>query len=526
MNNNIHQSLKRKISTKGLLKPLSLLGIAVLISFLTQAGYAQAATKPGQRVSVPKCKGEIQSAFFNIPQAKWVSLNLKKEGLPSSAWIYSIEDPSFIKINPQFSRYPRKQYFLYGKKIGATNITLRSRNNVCTMVALSIGIDTAAVQEKLAELMPEEKNIKVVAAADSLVLTGSVANATSVDKAMSITKAYLRQSKASDKKGPSSSGVNNGDEGVLNMLGVAAPQQVMLEVKIAEVNKTLLHKLGMKFDWTTSKGSWTANLVSSLLFGTTTNPIGGLNLTKSNGNTLALDAELSDGLVKILAEPNIMAVSGQEGSFLAGGRIFIPVPNDDNGVTLEEKEFGVSLKFLPTVLADGRINLKVAPEVSDFVRIDSSGTSGLTGQDINIILPVITTRRVSTTVQLFDGQSFAIGGLIKSNISANIKALPGLGEIPILGALFRSNDFQEEKTELVIVITPHLVKPLKPDYTLPTENHITPSPKEIYLTGRLEGSAKKATPPVEKTEEPTSPSAPQQAEQPAPVAPSGPIGFE
>ena len=196
--------------------------------------------------------------------------------------------------------------------------------------------------------------------------------------------------------------------------------------------------------------------------------------------------------MRILAEPNVMAISGQEGSFLAGGKIFIPVAQDNNKVTLEEKEFGVGLRFTPTVLSGGRINLKVAPEVSELSREGVGFTaSGLPG---SAILPLITTRRASTTVQLYDGQSFAIGGLIKNNLTTSLKGLPILGEVPILGALFRSTDFQQDRTELVFVITAHLVKPLPPNYTLPTDGVVAPSRAELLLGGRLEGRAPAAIP--------------------------------
>ena len=218
-----------------------------------------------------------------------------------------------------------------------------------------------------------------------------------------------------------------------------------------------------------------------------------------NGNFLTLDAQKRDGLVKVLAEPNIMAISGQEASFLAGGKIYIPVSQDSatNKITLEEKEFGIAVKFTPTVLDGGRINLKVAPEVSelnkDGIGITTGGTAG------SAILPAFTTRRATTTVQLFDGQSFAIGGLIKNNVTTNIKALPMLGEIPVLGALFRSSDFQTDRTELVFIITPHLVKPLAGDYVLPTDAYVAPSRAQFFLQGKMEGDA---TPPPAANKQP------------------------
>jgi pilus assembly protein CpaC len=195
----------------------------------------------------------------------------------------------------------------------------------------------------------------------------------------------------------------------------------------------------------------------------------------------------------VLAEPNVMAISGQEGSFLAGGKFYIPVAQDKDKITLEEKEFGVGLRFTPTVLSGGRINLRVAPEVSELSRegigINATGISG------TAILPVVTTRRASTTVQLYDGQSFAIGGLIKNNLITNLKGLPGLGQVPVLGALFRSTDFQQDRTELVFVITARLVKPLTATgYALPTDGVGVPSRPGLMLGGRLEGAAKAPAP--------------------------------
>jgi pilus assembly protein CpaC len=197
---------------------------------------------------------------------------------------------------------------------------------------------------------------------------------------------------------------------------------------------------------------------------------------------------MKKGLVKVLAEPTITAVSGQEGSFLAGGKIYIPVPqaNASGGttITLEEKEFGVGLRFLPTVLEDGLINLRVTPEVSELSQVGTT-VKGLGGQ--SSLLPSITTRRASTTVQLRDGESFAIGGLVKSNVTQAIKAFPLLGELPILGALFRSTAFQTEKSELLFVVTPRLAQVLPTDYALPTDSYIEPTRREVFLNGQLEG---------------------------------------
>jgi pilus assembly protein CpaC len=196
-----------------------------------------------------------------------------------------------------------------------------------------------------------------------------------------------------------------------------------------------------------------------------------------------IDAQKEDGLVKILAEPTIVAISGQEGSFLAGGEIMIPVAQQDGVVTLEEKQFGVGLSFIPTVLEGGRINIKVSPEVSDFLgfRDISSNQFG------TMSTPVFSTRRVSTTVQLREGQSLAIGGLLQDNFNETVKRFPVLGEIPILGTLFRSTDYKKNKTELLIVVTPRLSKPLAPDYILPTDGFVEPSRSELLFEGKMEG---------------------------------------
>jgi pilus assembly protein CpaC len=287
------------------------------------------------------------------------------------------------------------------------------------------------------------------------------------------------------REGQNQGGAASAAARVVNMLSVRAPQQVQLEVKIAEVSKSLLDRLEAGVTWRFGSGSWGATLLSNFITGTAHASV---QAQKGTRGTLAGAAEKQDGLVRVLAEPNVMAISGQEGTFLAGGKFYVPVAQDNNRVTLEEKEFGVGIRFTPTVLGGGRINLRVAPEVSELSRegigISASGFNGAA------ILPVVTTRRASTTVQLYDGQSFVIGGLIKNNLVANLKGLPVLGEVPVLGALFRSTDYQHDRTELVFVITAHLVKPLQgPGYELPTDKVGIPSRGAMMLGGRLDAPA-------------------------------------
>jgi pilus assembly protein CpaC len=207
---------------------------------------------------------------------------------------------------------------------------------------------------------------------------------------------------------------------------------------------------------------------------------------KSATWTWFIDALQKDGLIKVLAEPTLITLSGKEASFLAGGEFPVPIPQSGfaNTITIEWKEFGVRLKFTPNVLDNGHINIEVAPEVSD---LDFTTAIQFQG----FIIPGLTTRRASTVVELADGQSFAIAGLLKDNVRDSLSKYPVLGDIPILGTLFRSRDFQKDRSELLIIVTPHLVKPLDTaKQPLPTDFYIEPNDVEIYLEGMLEGREK------------------------------------
>ena len=372
---------------------------------------------------------------------------------------------------------PTELFFL-GRKTGSMNVVVQGTDGRCVVKDIVVTIDPDTLQATLGTLMPEETAIKVRGAENSLVLTGSVSDSVKLDQVLSVAGTY------SDIKK------------VVNLLRVTAPQQVMLEVKIAEVSKTLLDKLGtsVNVSRTASGGLNTYSLISNFLSG------GGglLQALRIGRGALSIDAEKNDGVVRVLAEPNIMAISGQPASFLSGGKIFIPIaqtPNVGTGgttITLEEKEFGVGLKFTPTVL-DGRINLKVVSEVSE---LSQTGTPFSTIGGITAILPSMTTRRVDTTVQLGDGQSFIVAGLIKNNVTEALNKIPGLGEAPVVGALFRSSEFQNDQTELMFVVTPRLVKPVTGNITLPTDNHVVPSRTDMMLNGMGEGKSPPAQPAV------------------------------
>lgn len=417
----------------------------------------------------------------------------------------SISDPSVA----DYTLLSPSELYILPKRYGSTNITLWTRDNKTAVIDLNVEVDTDELRGKLAELLPEEQDIRVVTAAKSIVLTGTVSSAMAASQAVDIAEAYVRYLNrdivlpivaggGAVSPGTSvsigSTNINQaaGVAGVavINMLKIAEPMQVLLEVKVAEVSKALLNKLGTELtNADITGGKWSAGLLTALGAGVDNL----LTITGPDGTTLTIDAEDKDTVFRILAEPNIMAVSGQEGNFLAGGRIYLPVSrvSDTGGttVTFEEKEFGVRLRFLPTVLGNGRINLKVEPEVSE---VNSAGTPFASENDVTTaILPSLNVRKASTTVQLNDGQSFAIAGLIKSNVAESVRRIPVLGEIPILGALFSSKEFKDDQTELMFVVTPRLVKPLPPNYRLPTDNFKAPNRAEFMLEGRMES----ATPP-------------------------------
>lgn len=414
----------------------------------------------------------------------------------------SISDPTVA----DYTLLSPRELYILPKRYGSTNITLWTKDNKTAVIDLNVDIDTNELESKLAELLPNEKHIQVTTAAKSIVLTGSVSSPIAASQALDIAEAYVRyinrdivlpiiagggEVSAGTKVSIGSTNIRQARTvagvSVINMLKVSEPMQVLLEVKVAEISKGLLDQLGAKVEglsMTNGANGDSIGLVSQLLALSTTGELLNqltLNIGKS---TITINAEKGDNVARLLAEPNIMAISGQEGSFLSGGTVFVTGEvNATTGIaSLVEKEFGVRLRFLPTVLENGRINLKVEPEVSE-------PSDTFTGDRISF-----TTRKASTTVQLNDGQSFAIAGLIKSDVRESVRRLPVLGEIPILGALFRSSDFQEGKTELMFVVTPHLVKPLPPNYRLPTDNLKAPGRAEFFLEGRMESATPPAAP--------------------------------
>ncbi len=523
-------------------RPLTLarstLGWAAALTCCLAASQAMAANASCSRVDIaPVVKVALGKSTIIRPQAPIQRIVLGSASAPASAAAANpagttrlgAADVDVMLLSPS-------EVYLLGKSLGTTNVVLMDRSNVCTAFDVLVSMDALSLQTLIRELVPDEKNVKVTTANDAIVLSGEVSDSEAVNRVVDLAQAFVGGGSAS-----AAGSSNNRNAKVINMLSVGAPQQVMLEVKVAEISKTLLDEFGIDFSRTfANAGGTSIQALSGLIGGgpvsidkfkgtgtqsalSSVGAVVGGNLGAGSGasagnvtrvpvfdsnnnllyynytttygtvpakgvNSVKLNMQKTDGLVKVLAEPTIMAISGQTGSFLAGGKILIPVAqNNSSGGTsfsLEEKEFGVAVSFTPTVLGGGRINLHVRPEVSE---LNASGVT-IAGLNGNAVLPSFTSRKAETTVQLADGQSFAIGGLVKNNATTNISAFPFLGELPIVGALFRSSQFQTDRTELVFVITPRLVKPLPADYKLPTDNYVPPSRSDVILKGRTEGS--------------------------------------
>lgn len=376
-----------------------------------------------------------------------------------------------------------RQIYLTGKAPGVTNLTLwTTENNIAALFDVEVTPDVSRLKEALFKLLPDEREIKVLATNDSVTLSGTVSSSSNFAQAAALAESYF------PKK-------------VINLLQVGGVHQVMLEVRVAEMSRTMLKRLGVNFNWISNTG---ATFGVSMLNNLTrvagdfpVSPVGFSDriniLFRFLGNkgtwTGFIDALKEEGLTKVLAEPTLITLSGKSANFLAGGEFPIPVPQPSGvgtTITIQYKPFGVGLWFTPTVLSGNKINIQVAPEVSDLDFTNAIQISGF-------VVPSLTTRRVSTSVELADGQSFAIAGLLRDNIREVVQKFPVLGDIPILGALFRSTSFQKSETELIVIVTPHLVKPLDlAKQTLPTDQYIEPDDFEFYLLGKLEGQGPKA----------------------------------
>ncbi len=395
-----------------------------------------------------------------------------------------------------------KNLTFIGKNVGSTNIRIfDDSGKLVKTLDVSVGYDLPAIRRALKNLIPDE-TIGVEMINTSVALTGQVRNNNAIERALKITQEYLGNSSA-NSAAKLAVGGQDADPypKILNMLKLVSGQQVMLRVRVSEVNRDALKRLGVDPSFVLGGGNVSFNgalgsAISGLAVGATANNTlaasdtfrGTSGFTWSSNSNHRVGAVINalerDGLIKTLAEPNLVAVSGEQADFLAGGEIPVVTPSVGTvgtaaTATVEYKPFGVSVKFTPDVLSENRIRMLVQPEVSEISTANSVVMSGF-------VIPSITTRRARTTVELAPGESFMIAGLIKDNTKASIDQLPGLKELPVLGALFRSTEFQRNESELVITVTPYIVDPLKAsEVKTPSDDFRPASQMEMFFYGAL-----------------------------------------
>lgn len=373
--------------------------------------------------------------------------------------------------------------YVFGKSPGSTKFfAMDAKGQEVLNADIYVSYNLSQLKEMIAIYDPHGL-VDVTAVASGILLEGPVDSPEIAENIRSLAEKYIQKTQGAAPQGASSL---SSSQNVINRLTIKPPVQVNLRVKVAEVERNVLNELG--FDWQAvvsnagtfkfgalaNRAPFTAtpiltNNVTSITQPQTIVPgqnISALGFGYVNSHVninAAIDLLAHDGFITILAEPNLVAVSGETASFLAGGEFPYPIPQQFGNITIDFKQYGVSLAFTPTVLDGNLISMRVRPEVSEL--------DPLTGISVNgVSVPGILTRRAETTIQLGSGQTFAIAGLLKNTIRSEIAALPGLGDIPILGALFRSNSFQRGDTELVILVTPYLVEPVSgKELTSPTD---------------------------------------------------------
>jgi len=375
------------------------------------------------------------------------------------------------------------QLLLTSRGVGSTDLTLWNKRDEALVIALLVTRNLDRLRSQLLEFFPNEK-ISVSAAGDLIVLSGEVSDVRVPERAAEVAQLHA------DK--------------IANLIHVVGNQQVQLEVKFAEVSRNGLRELGLNLFPQDAGGRFVGGMTAPSVppdqffnipgTGTAGKPLvqspalgGGFSLFFSGLPNFPFSAILtaleSSGLAKLLAEPTLVALSGQEAKFLVGGEFPIPISSGLGTVSVQWKKFGIILNFTPTVIADGALHLKLATEVSD---VDPSRSVTVGGFSI----PGLTSRQSETTVRLADGQSFAIAGLLSDRVRSNVQKIPFLGDLPILGLLFRSVSYQRDESELLVIVTAHLARPVSPHDAppLPTDNEQNdPNDIQLFLFGAMGG---------------------------------------
>lgn len=432
-----------------------------------------------------------------------------------------------------------RELYVAGKTPGTTNVVVWGKDGkVLSSFPVQVTLDIEGLKQKLHELMPDE-SIRVQSAEENLVLSGTVSSVSHMDAAKQVAQSFLPDCvnawsdalAQAGKPGEQATAATQPQKDelckkahVVNLMQVGGAQQVMLKITVAEVARTVVRRLNSDLNIFNFGKNWSGGAVAGgATFpnaldsnGLLTPVLGSLNgsaatigppvsllqpnlpgidntgifLNYLRGNLLlnaVLDVSKRNGLARILSEPTLTALTGQEAQFISGGEFPVPVPQGNNNVAIEFKEYGVSVRFTPLVLDSGKINLNLNVTVSE-LSTDNNLSLTSSGTTATFIIPSLTKRSASSSVELADGQTIGIAGLINDNVRSYVERLPGLGEIPILGALFHSQQYLSGQTELVMFVTPHLAKPIAAgQMRLPTDGYVAPSDFEFYLLGRLEG---------------------------------------
>lgn len=452
---------------------------AVVLACTVLTALLPVGTDEGIRIANPASAADLISINVN-ETTRQVRIPLNKSmivRLPEPARDVLVSGPTVLDAVVRTAR----TVYLMGRTVGQTNVFFFDAEGR-QILALDVTVerDTAVLQNTLRRLIPGS-DISVEALNDSYILTGSVSSAQQSRMATDITARFalpVEGVTVEDHKGA---------QRVVNLLTVVGEDQVMLKVTVAEMQRTVLKQLGVDLAAAIDIGSTVVNFATLNPFTLANGVLSATNLTAvhSSGNNSVgaiIRAMERDGFLRTLAEPSLTAISGETANFLAGGEFPIPVASDDKGVTIEFKPFGVGLGFTPIVLSEGRINLKVATEVSELTTDGFSIGSTTTSSSISI--PALRVRRANTTVELPSGGSLVMAGLIQEASKQQLNGIPGVKDMPILGTLFRSRDYQNEETELVIIITPYIVSPVARDQLVtPDHNFNQANDEQGYFFG-------------------------------------------
>ncbi len=451
------------------------IGLLLVVSGVSTDGAVMAA---GDAQLVRISEGGSSSA------SRTLTLGLNKAAiieLPVDARDVLVSNPAIVDA---VVRTARRTYVI-GMEIGQTNaFFFNERGEQILNLEIRVERDLASLSDMIARFLPNAR-VNVEAVNNNIILSGRVPNASQASQARDLAARFI----------------GNPDY-VLNMLAIEGKEQVNLRVTVAEMQRSLIKQLGVDLTSSVDFGNLALSLATANAFALQGNPLGGLTsapngLPATGGSDLtgALTALERAGLLRTLAEPNLTAISGEAASFLAGGEFPVPTSQDRNGnVILEFKPFGVGLGFKPVVLGEGRISLQISTEVSELSNEGSFVFEGTSITDANgnivrqdgVTVPALRVRRAETTVELPSGGSMVMAGLLSESTKQNIDGVPGIKDVPILGSLFRSRDFQDNETELVVIVTPYLVDATSRDkLVLPTDGYAPASDLDTFLMGRL-----------------------------------------